>query len=119
MLINSRREQAAYDHQGEWPLGIRADSGGQRRRQQPERRHQRGHHDRTQPQDRAFTNRFGNIDSFAAHFVDVRDIDDGHLHRDAEQRQEADARRDGKRGVGDPECDEAADGPLTTRRRAP
>ena len=51
----------------------------------PKRRHQCRHHDRTQPQDRAFRIASVDADAVAAEFVDIGDVDDGRLHRDAEQ----------------------------------
>ena len=60
----------------------------------PKRRHQHGHHDGPQPAHGAFDGGIFNRCTACAQLIDVLHHDDAGLNRDAEQRQEAHARRD-------------------------
>ena len=67
----------------------------------PERRHQHGHHDGTKPQHRALDGGIHDRVPSRAELVDVLEHDDAGLHRDAEQRQEADSRGHAEVGARD------------------
>ena len=58
---------------------------------------------------RSFADGVGDVGTVAAQLVDVGDVDHRGLHRDAEQRQEADARGDRERRAGQPQRQDAAD----------
>ena len=82
------------------------DSG---RRQQAERRHQHGHHDRAEAGGRRLRWRLLDRHASGAQLIDVFDHDDAGLHRNAEQRQEADARGDAEMRARDEQRQQSAD----------
>ena len=89
-----------------------------RRRQQAQRGHQHGHHDRPQPAHRAFNRGLLDGKPARAQLVDVLHHDDAGLHRNAEQRQESDARRDAEVRARDLQRQQAAHrAPRTTLTR--
>ena len=75
----------------------------------PERRDESGHHDRAQPQDRGFADGGGERRSREAQLVDVGDVDERRLHRDAEQGEEADPGRHREGVAGQPQRQDSAD----------
>ncbi len=103
------REQASDDDQGEGFLGVGADAGRHGRRQQSKGSYERGHHDRAQAEDGGLAGRLGDAEAALAELVRIGDEDHGRLHRDAEQRNEADAGGYGERSVRDLQCQQSAD----------
>ncbi len=96
-LISEAGDQASDDDHGERPLSdpVPTPVGQRRRRPRPSAGHQRRHHDRPQPKDRALANRPPPAARHRqAQFVDVGDVDDSRQHRYAEQGQKPDTGRD-------------------------
>ena len=83
----------------------RRERGGE----QAERRDEGGHQDRTEAEQRGLARRRGDAESLLPELVGVGDEHDGGLHRDAEQREEADARRHRERRAAQPQREHAAD----------
>jgi len=102
-------EKAADDDLGEGALGVGSDAVRERGGKEAERGDERGHHDRPQPQDGRLFCRLGDAHAVAPQLVRVRDVDHRRLHRDAEEGDEADARRDGERRPGELQRQQAAD----------
>ncbi len=90
-LMSRRARRAADDDQRKRPLRIRADAVRERGREKAQRGDERRHHDRPEPEHAPLPRGLQNVHAAIAELVGVRDVDDGRLHRDAEQREEADA----------------------------
>ncbi len=88
-----------------------SDSGarGDRHRQEAERGHQRGHQHRLEPRPRALQDGLPQADPVFPQLVDRRDHHDPVQHRDAEQRDEADRRREVQVQAAHPQRGDAAD----------
>src|SRR5271155_3553346 len=85
---NQARDESGDDHDRERFLRVGTDAGGKRRGQQAQASDQRGHHDRTQAQQRSFARSGANVVILQAQLVDVRDENYGGLHRNAHQREQ-------------------------------
>jgi hypothetical protein len=93
-IQQQRHQHAAHNHDGQRPLRLRANLGGQRRRQQAEDCRQGRHKHRPHFLGRPHQNGIAQSHALGAQGVEVRDrqqtVHDGH----AEHRNEADRRRD-------------------------
>ena len=89
--MKQRADQPADDDDGEGALRVRADAVRESGGQQAQGRDQHGHHDGAKAEHGAFDGGVFDGVSAGAQLVDVLEHDDAGLHRDAEQRQEADA----------------------------
>ena len=105
---NQSRDQSRHDHDRERFLRVGTNSRGKCGRQQAQTRHQRGHHDRPQPQQRCFARRGPNVLMFQPQFVDVRNQNHGGLYRDPHQRQQSQHGRHAERRMRQLQCNQRA-----------
>ena len=92
-------EHPADDHDRQRLLGLRADRGRERGREQPERGGQRGDDHRPDPQLGPPEDRLADRQAGGPELVEVRDQEHAVLHGHAEDRDEPDRRRDAERRV--------------------
>ena len=81
---------------------------GYRGREQADAGGQRGHQHRPHALFGAVEHRFRDTHALGAELAEIGDVENAVHHRDAEQRDEADRRRDGKIEPGEIERDQAA-----------
>src|SRR5262245_18665197 len=101
--IDCRQHEQDHRRRGQYPadyyagqraLRFRTDARGDRRGQQPDRGRQRRHQHRAHSQLGAALDGLAQRRAFLAQLLDLRDQDHAVQHIDAEQRKEADSRRD-------------------------
>ena len=86
------RDEPRDDDDSEGLLRVRADASREGSGKKTKAGDKRGHHDGTQPHQRAFVCGAGHILAFKAQLIDVGDVDNGGFRRDAHQNDQSENR---------------------------
>ena len=101
-------EHTTHDDGGQRALHLASDTVGYRGREQTDAGRQRGHQHRPHALLGAVKHSFGDAHALRPELAEIGDVENAVHHRDAEQRDEADRRRDGEIKPGEIKRDQAA-----------